>query len=80
MLSDTGLSWLWRTWQETAPGYQTAPVRQQSFAPFSSFAQPVRPQQPQIQQTVSNIDDLSFDDQQDSSSNSGFAGNSVSLS
>ncbi|KAL7019707.1 hypothetical protein ACKWTF_011213 [Chironomus riparius] len=75
-----GLSWLWRTWQETAPGYQTAPVRQQSFAPFSSFAQPVRPQQPQPQQTASNIDDLSFDDQQDSSSNGGFVGNSVSLS
>ncbi|CAH1729516.1 unnamed protein product [Chironomus riparius] len=71
-----GLSWLWRTWQETAPGYQTAPVRQQSFAPFSSFAQPVRPQQPQPQQTASNIDDLSFDDQQDSSSNGGFVGNS----
>lgn len=76
--SCSGLSWLWRTWQETAPGYQATPVRQQSFAPFSSYAQPAR--QLQQQQTSSSFDDLTFDDQPDSSSNNGFAGNAVSLS
>jgi ABC-type nickel/cobalt efflux system permease component RcnA len=49
MLSYAGLSWLWRTWQETSPG---RPRQQQQ--------QPVLQQQQQQQQSN---DDLNFDDE-----------------
>jgi hypothetical protein len=51
------LSWLWQTWQETAPGYQTP--RQ-------------RPQQPAIQQAQLSFDD-EFDEQPSSSNDGGGA-------
>lgn len=64
-----GLSWLWRTWQETAPGYQ-APRQQRPVIPAFS--------QPQQQQTSSSNDELSFDEDVDSSG-TGLASNSVCL-
>lgn len=64
-----GLSWLWRTWQETGTGYQNSPPRQPSALP--SFSQPQ-------QTSSSNIDDLTFDEQPDSSSNNGYSNPSVS--
>lgn len=46
----SGLSWLWRTWQETSPGFQAPGTQQQQ-----------QQQQPRQRPQQTFTDDLNFD-------------------